>query len=809
MLKLAIRHLFRQRQYTVINVLGLALAISTGFILAGYVFFESTFDKYHTNSDRLYRVAMHQVSATGTDEYYASTYSPIGLRLKEQYPEIEDYVRTVVSNSLFTTISGDGEVAFNEDKVYYVSGSFFSFFKVPIVMGDADGRLDDNTAIYLSVSTSKKYFGENDPIGKTITRNNSEDYVVRGVFEDLPENTHLDADFILPYDAYRDSDEPETNMDENWNWWGSYFCYVKLDNHTNPTDLESKMSDFMISHKGDTWKERGYRFDLELQPLSELHFGIGDDVELVDDSRTIRKSNLVTIGLIAIFVLAVAWVNYINLTTAQSLLRGKEVGIRKILGAGRANITRLFLAESILLNVAAVVVAIALTTSLLPFIIDTIGLPMTPADFFTKDFMLVYGGILVIGALLSGYYPALITRSSNVVRMLRDNLSTSPRGNRFRHGLIVFQFACTVFLITGTIGVYNQIQYMQSQDLGVDIDSKITFTAPLVRDSTYDSRVKAMLTSLRTNARINAFTSSSTVPGTPHKFRIGGVRRLNASSENASHYSLSYIDGNYLDFFQLQLVAGSNLDELSAADNDRVLITESAARLLGYTSLDGAIGDQILIPRGTVTIKGIIRDYHNISLKSDFEPAIFRFRNDGFKDHHSVSLAAGAKVNEVLPIIEREWKAYFPSSPFNYFEIKPHYQQQYKAETDFASLVLVFSCVAIFIACMGLYSVASFNLVREQKNTAVRKVLGASVKSLVLNQYRKYGIMIAIAIIISVPAGIYGVQAWVERFASQMPIQIDIAVAPIIITLVITIITITGLVSRAALANPVDVIRKE
>ncbi|HRW99919.1 MAG TPA: ABC transporter permease [Cyclobacteriaceae bacterium] len=809
MLKLAIRHLLRQQQYSIINVLGLALGISTGFILAGYVYFESTFDNYHPDSNRIYRVTMHQISATGSDEYYASTYSPIGLRMAEQYPEIEDYVRTVVSNAVFTSTSGNNQATFNEDHVYYASSSFFAFFDVPIINGDQKGSLLEMNTIYLSASASKKYFGDANPIGKTLTRNHTEDYVVKGVYEDFPQNTHLNADFILPYIAYRDSDEPDTNLDENWNWWGSYFCYLKLGNHTDPTDLESKLGDFMISYKGDTWKERGYRFDLELQPLSQLHFGLGDGKELVDDTRTIRKSNLMTIGLIAIFVLVVAWINYINLTTAQTLLRGKEVGIRKILGAGRATIARLFMAETLLLNGAAMVVAITLTTLMLPFIIDTIGLPMIPANFFNTDFIVAYVTVLIFGALLAGYYPTLIARSSNVVRMLRDSLSTSPGGNRFRYGLIVFQFACTVFLITGTIGVYKQIKYMQSQDLGVNIESKITFTAPLVRDSSYDSRVNAMLTSLLAQSNIKAFTSSSTVPGMPHKFRIGGVRRLNSSSENASHYSLSYIDGNYLDFFNLQLVAGSNLDDSTPADNDHVLITESAARLLGYSSFDEAIGDQIVIPRGTVTVKGIVRDYHNISLKSDFEPAIFRFRSEGFKDHHSVSLASGTNVNEVLPTIENEWKRYFPHSPFNYFEIKSRYQQQYKTETDFAALVLVFSCVAIFIACMGLYSVASFNLIREQKNTAIRKVLGASVKSLVLTHYRKYGIMITIAIGISVPAGIYTVQTWVERFASQMPIQLDILVAPAVIILVITGITITGIVTKAALANPVEVIRKE
>lgn len=808
MLKLALRYLIKFKQFSLINIIGLSLGASAGFILLGFVFFESGFDNYHPDGDRIYRVLMHQVSSAGGSEYYASTFSPVPKRMADDFPEVTDFVRTFTDPSLISYHGDQGIKAFNEDKVCFASESFFQLFSIPIVLGDNSGNLTQPDAAYISESASKKYFGDDNPINKTITRNGTETYTVYGVFEDPPFNTHLDFDFILSYQAYA-ANEASEDVDNNWSWWDTYYSYIKLADHATPEQLETKLADFMIKYRGDTWKERGYRMDLQLQPLSNIHYGLSEGTEIVDDVRTTRKSNLITFSLIALFILVVAWINFINLSTAQSFMRAKEVGVRKMLGSGKRQLHRQFMVESLLTNGISIVVALAFTWSLLPYLITRFDLHIQVNDFLNPLFLIGYSVVLLIGALFSGYYPSLILLSHEPIKILKGNFSTSFKGNLYRNILLVFQFTCTLFLIVSTLGVYKQVIYMKNQNIGVNIEKKITFTAPIQRDSTYDQRIKTFLTDLTSYPMISGYSTTSTVPGMPQEFQIGGVRRLTAPVDNASHFGLSYIDEHFVDFFGLTLLAGSNLSEATPADRDNVLINETAARILGYTNYEQAIGDQIVIPRGTVTIKGVLKDYHNQSLKSAFEPSVYRFRDEGFKTHHTISLAAAADRASAIALVQNKWSEAFEGSPFEYFELKDHYQQQYRTETNFGSLILTFACTAILIACLGLYSLASFNLLRNQKEMAVRKVLGAPTAILMFSQYKKYIRLIAVATVLSIPFGLYFVQQWLQVFANRITLGADLVVVPVVLIVAITAITITHIILKAVSVNPVEVIRKD
>lgn len=808
MLKLAIRYLIKYRQFSIINIIGLALAISAGFVLLGFAWFESGYDNFHTDTDRIYRVLMHQESSTGGTAHYASTFSPIPKRLAEDFPEVEEYVRTYTTSSLMSYVVRNEIVSFNEDKVCFASDAFFRMFSIPILHGDQSGNLSKRDAAFISESASKKYFGTEDPIHKTITRNGSETYTVYGVYADPPLNTHLDFDFVLAYSAYAVSD-PENDVDNNWSWWDTYYSYIKVADKASSVQLEAKFPDFMTKYNGETWQERGVRMYLTLQPLESIHFGLNEQAELADDVPTIRKSNLVTFILIACFILVVAWINFINLSTAQSFMRAKEVGVKKMLGSGKQRILSQFMIEALITNGVALLIGIAFTWAVLPYLITALDLHIRPGDFGNPTFLMVYGVVLLAGTLFSGYYPSLILLSHEPIKILKGNFTTSGSGTVYRNVLLVFQFSCTLFLIVSALGVFKQVVYMRNQDLGVDIEKKITFTAPIARDSLYDQRIKTFLNEVTNYSDITSYTSSSTVPGMPQEFQIGGVRRLSAPATTASHYSLSYIDEHFVDFFGLTLLAGSNLDEKIPADVDRVLINETAAKLLGYARYEEALGDRIVIPRGVVTIKGVIKDYHNQSLKSDFVPSIFRFREEGFKTHHSVSLSATAVVGDVVSRIENKWKETFAGSPFEYFEVDTRYQQQYKPETNFGSLILIFAGLAILIACMGLYSLASFNMLRQQKEMAVRKVLGAPTTSLVMTQYRKYAKLVMAAMALALPLAFYFVHQWLQVFANKIELGLDLALFPVALIISITLATVTQIILKAVRVNPVDIIRKD
>lgn len=808
MIQLALRYLIKFKQFSLINIVGLSLGASAGFILLGFVFFESGFDNYHPEGNKIYRVLMHQVSSSGGSEYYASTFSPVPKRMADDFPEVTDFVRTFTDPSLISYHGNEGIQAFNEEKVAFASESFFSMFSVPIILGDNSGNLTQPNAAYISESASRKYFGNESPINKTITRNGTETYTVYGVFSDPAFNTHFDFDFILSYQAYAASPISE-DVDNNWSWWDTYYSYIKLADNTTPEQLEAKLADFIMKYRGDTWKERGYRMDLLLQPISAIHYGLAEGTEIVDDVRTTRKSNLVTFSLIAIFILVVAWINFINLATAQSFMRAKEVGVRKMLGSGKRQLLKQFMLESLLTNGIAILIAIAFTWSILPYIMVWLDLHIQITDFLNPTFLAGYFMILLLGALFSGYYPSLILLSHEPIKILKGNFNTSIKGNLYRNILLVFQFTCTLFLIVSTLGVYKQVVYMSNQNIGVNIDKKVTFTAPIQRDSTYDQRIKTFLTELTSYPMISGYSTTSTVPGMAQEFQIGGVRRLNGPVDNASHFGLSYIDEHFVDFFGLTLLVGSNLSEATQADRDHVLINETAARILGYNNYEQAIGDQIVIPRGTVTVKGVLKDYHNQSLKSAFEPSVYRLREEGFKTHHTISLAAAADRASAIALTERKWRETFEGSPFTYFELKDHYQQQYRTETNFGSLILIFACMAILIACLGLYSLASFNLLRNQKEIAVRKVLGAPTAMLMLSQYRKYIQLIVWAAVLAIPVGLYFIQQWLQVFANRITLGADLVILPVVLIVIITCIAITHIILKAVNVNPVEVIRKD
>ncbi|MEQ9593328.1 MAG: ABC transporter permease [Cyclobacteriaceae bacterium] len=808
MLKYAFRYLIRFRQFSVINILGLTLGTSAAFILLGVAYFESSYDNFHSQGDKIYRVLMHHQSGAGGSESYASTYSPIAKRLKEDFSEVTDYVRTYHSPSLISLEMQEDKISFNEDRVCFASESFFSFFSVPIIQGDKSGSLGSPDAAYISASASKRYFGDENPINKTITRNSNENYTIYGVFADPPLNTHLNFDFILSYNAYAVSD-PENDVDANWSWWDTYYAYIKISESVSIQQMEKRFPAFMMKYRGDTWTTRGYRVELSLQPLSQIHYGIDDDKALIDDVSTIRKSNLYTFVLVAIFILMVAWINFVNLSTAQSFMRAKEVGVKKILGSRKLQLLWQFMSESLVTNGLALIAAIALTWAALPYLISTLDLQISIENFLNLTFLAFFVLILLAGALFSGYYPSLILLSHSPIKILKGNFSTSPRGNVYRNVLLIFQFSCTLFLVVSTLGVFKQMNFMKGEELGVNIDKRVTFLAPMDRDSTYDQRIGSFLEELSSSPSVTGYSSSSTVPGIPQEFKIGGVRRLESSADNSSQFGLSYIDEKFIDFFGLTILTGSNLDESLPADADKVLINESAARRLGYSNYEDAIGDQIVIPRGTVTIKGVIKDYHNESLKSDFEPSIFRFRGEGFKDHHTIAFATTGEVSNLLGDIESKWSEAFDGRPFQYFELDHLYEQQYETENNFGSLILLFSCVAILIACLGLYSLASFNLMRQRKELAVRKVLGAPISVLIISQYKKYALLVTSAAVLAIPLGFYFVQQWLAAFANKITLGIDLVIIPIGLIILITCVTITQIILKAVHTNPVTVIRRD
>ena len=680
-------------------------------------------------------------------------------------------------------------------------------FSFEVIQGDRDADLRDIKTLLISQRAAKKYFGDEDPISKVLYRNHDEEYIVKGVFKNPPANTHLQYDFIFSELAY--AAIVEDNIYENWAWWDIYFAYIKTAPDTDVKKLEAKLDDFMIKYRGDTWKERGYKLTLSLQPVKDIHFGMENNVAVIDDDSTIKTSDITTFLIVGVFIIVIAWVNSINLSIAQSFLRAKEVGIKKILGSSKWKVVRQFLTESFLVNILATVISFFLLYFLLPLIITALNLEVDIATFLKGE--LIIGGIgsIVLGVFITGYYPTTILSSFQPIKIIRGKFTASTSGNKWRHALVITQFSCAMFLMICTVGIYQQINHMKSQSLGVNINNKVTFKAPIIRDSLYDDRIKTLLTDLKTNTSIVDFTSSSTVPGMPHEFKIGGVRRQNAGNEDVSHFGLTYIDQNFANVFDLEFVEGENLTEVSEADVEAALINETAVHILGFEDAASAIGERVIIPRGVVTIKGVIKDFHNQSLKYDFEPSIYRLRKEGFKNHHTLSYSPDVKVSEVIQMVQQMWNENYGADPLDLFMVDDNYNNQYTADMNFANLVLLFAIVAIVVTCLGLYSFTSLNLQNQQKDVAIKKVLGANALGLLITFYKKYFKLLLVAGILSCPVAFYFLKDWLNGFAFRMSPGFDLFLIPVSLILIIMIATISGIILKTTRTNPVDVIKGE
>ncbi|MEQ9164752.1 MAG: FtsX-like permease family protein, partial [Fulvivirga sp.] len=499
----------------------------------------------------------------------------------------------------------------------------------------------------------------------------------------------------------------------------------------------------------------------------------------------------------------------INLSIAQSFLRAKEVGIKKILGSSKWKVVRQFLTESFIVSLLATVLSGFLLYALLPLIITLLNLDVDLATFLKPELIIGAVSFIVLGVIITGYYPATLLSSFEPIKIVRGKFSASPAGNKWRHVLVIVQFSCALFLMICTVGIYQQISHMKSQNLGVNINNKVTFKAPIIRDSLYDDRIKTLLTELKTNTLIENFTSSSTVPGMPHEFKIGGVRRQNAGNEDVSHFGLTYIDQNFANVFDLEFIEGENLTEASEADVEAALINETAVYVLGFENAASAIGERVIIPRGVVTIKGVIRDFHNQSLKHDFEPSIYRLRNEGFKNHHTLSYPPDTKVSEVIQLVQELWNENYGADPLDLFMVDENYNNQYTTDLNFANLVLLFAMVAIVVTCLGLYSFTSLNLQNQQKDVAIKKVLGANILGLLLAFYKKYLKLLLLASVFSCPLAFYFLRGWLNGFAFRMSPGLELFLVPISIILILMIATISGIILKTTRTNPVTVIRSE
>jgi putative ABC transport system permease protein len=794
------RYVSRNKAFTIINVLGLVIGMTAFLLITQFVLHEFSYDKFWKNHDRVFRIQLDRYNKGEISTRWASGCLGIGPDLKSNFPEVVQYVRMAKSNALLS----HGDAFFKEDNVYYASHDFFNVFGHALLQGVDSSALKGLHKIVLSQSLAKKYFGEENPLGKTMRNNGRVEYVVTGVFKDIPENSHMKIDALLSFATYATlvGRKDESELTE-WQWDG-YFTYVLLQANADVRTLEAKLPAYVEKREGANLKNDNAGMVFHFQGISDIHL----DSDFIGEFKPNgNRDTTYFLLIVAVLILAIAWINYINLATAKSIERAREVGVRKVMGGFRTQLVQQFLMESFLLNFMAVGMAIGSVMLLTPWFGELTGRVLGFSLFKQNIFWIGIVILITVGSLLSGLYPAVVLSSYKPVEVLKGRFKNTGQGVIFRKGMVVTQFIASIALIVGTYTVYQQIQFMRNQKLGVDIEQTVVLRSPNIVDSTYTQKFEAFKQRLVQYPEVAFVTAASSIPGGQPGWNAGGIRRLSQREDEANQYRVIEMDHDFIPSFGLDVIAGRGFSSEVVNERKIVMLNEAAVKLMGFAKNEDALNDQINFWGDTFRIVGVIRNYRQESLKKAFDPYVLRYSQSpgGF---YSVKFNT-ENVKESLSKFEIEWKELFPGNPFNYFFLDEHYNQQYKADQQFGKVFGVFSALAIFIACLGLFGLSSLTAIQRTKEIGVRKVLGASVCSILTLVSKDYLILIGIAIVFATPLSWWIMNNWLQDFSNRINLTWWIFAGPSMVVIFIALFTVSIHTLKAARTNPVKSLRYE
>jgi putative ABC transport system permease protein len=692
------------------------------------------------------------------------------------------------------------EIAFKEDGVYFADPSFLQLFSFPLLSGNAATALNENNSILLSQSMARKHFGKENPMGKLLNLkegDQTQPKIVTGIFKDIPHNSHLQINFLLSYASLGSTD----------NDWGRFvaYTYVLLAPGINPASVENKLANLIHSYKANMLNEQNAREELFLQALQDIHLYSDLDREIKANGN-IRIIYFLVI--IAGFVLAIAWVNYINLSTARAIERAKEVGIRKVVGANRMQLLGQFMMESCLINMLGAVLALTIVQFTLPFFNEFTGQEMPLALWRNPQIWFVFILLFITGTLLSGIYPAFVLSSYQPVLVVKGKWRSSTSGILLRKGLVIAQFMISVVLIAGTLTVYRQLEFMQNRDLGINMDQVLVVKSPTVRNKAFEKNFDVFRNEVLRNPAVKSFAMTDVVPGMEDIYSDTGLKREGSDAVNPTSFKLIWADYDFISTFGIKLLSGRPFSREFSTDNQGVIINEAAAHALGFASPQEAVNQKVSYSRDfKYQVLGVVNNYHQKSLKEDYMPMIFLL-NPKVGRCYSIKLDT-KNITGSLAAIERTYQSVFPGNPFDYFFLNEFFDAQYKKDRQFRRVFTLFTALAIIVACLGLFGLASFATTQRTKEIGVRKVLGASVNNIIFLLSKDFMQLILVSNLIAWPLAYWGIREWLQGYAFRIEVNMWLFILPALLVWVIALLTVSVQTIKAAKSNPVKSLRYE
>lgn len=796
--KIAIRNIIKHKSFSFINIIGLAIGIACSILILLFVTNELSYDKFHEKADRIYRIAVRaSIGDTKINQTYSSSIT--FQKLLEDFPEIENGIKFLKLGRVPVILD---KKTFYESRFYAVDSTFYDVFTIPLIQGNPKTALSNPNTMVVSKNTAIKYFGNTDAVGKVLIADfgpeGSIDFKITGVSENVPDNSHFHYDLLVSSASF-----PTYINDPGWSS-NNFISYVVLKKGTSKEGVEEKLKEFTRKYMGgerfDKWVAQGNFWEYYLQPVTKIHLNSDLNGEFEANGN---ETYVYIFSVISIIILLIACINFMNLSIAKSSLRAKEVGLRKVVGSSRNKLMRQFLSESVLLSYISLALGIVIVEILLPLYRNLIGRQLEIHyfdNFVIIPSLLAFG--LIVG-IISGSYPAFFLSSFKPITVFKGNLGSSKGSSWLKNVLVVFQFTISIFLIIGTLVVYQQLKFFQNQKLGFEKDQVLVVSNP----GSLGNNIIPFKEALRKFSSVMDVSGSNTLPGKGFSNIGFGAEAVDQSFT----LNLCVCDYDFLKTLKLKLAQGRFFSRDFVSDSNAAVLNEKAVELLGW---DNPIGKRInnwAQNRGNFVVIGVIKDYHYESLHHKIRPMAL-FLSGGY--YTNVERCISVRLNSenisgTIKYIENTWNNFAQNMPFEYSFLDEDFDNLYINEKQTRKLFTIFSCLAIFIACLGLFGLVSFIADRKTKEIGIRKVLGASVSGIVTILNKSFIKLVLIANFIAWPAAWYAMNRWLQNFAYRIKLSWWMFVFAALISLMIALITVSSQTVKAALKNPVNSLRYE
>ncbi len=793
--KIAWRNLFKNKTFTILNLGGLAISFAACIVIFCWVSDELSYDTAGTNADNVFRIALTLQSKGQPDKQFAVTAAPLAPVLVKDFPEIDKATRFEFYGALINVKSNH----FFSDKFLFADSTFFEVFGFPMIAGNPHTALEGSNSAVITESLAKKYFGNENPIGKIITCNDTILLKVTGVAKDIPANSHFYFDIVTSMNVLQ-----QNNIDNRTNWWNDdYYTYISLKDKHAATALNAKITNIMDKYNAVDNAAMGINGLHFLQPLKSIHLysNLRNEINANGNITALR-----IFIAIAIFLLIVACINYINLTTATSFKRAKEIGVRKVAGAALRQLITQFLCESVLLTLTALLLAVSLAQLSIPLFNKIADTQISLSAHLSFGVILILFLFSIVLGMIAGIYPAFYLSNVKPVKVFKNLREKKDGLFSLRKALVVFQFTLSVLLIIATIVALQQLHFMQSQNLGFNKEQVLAVPLHMQTESFQKEIIK---NEFKKDAGVAMVTTSSSTPGKT----LNNIVTLPEGVPQNAQQSMStlIVDYDFIDTYKLQMAAGRAFSKNYPTDSSAFIINEAAVKEIGWGNPQNAIGKGFewgLGKKGKII--GVVKDFHYNSLQQKVVPVVIHIMPlySGWYGYISVRLNT-KDARQTINTLQKTWKQFLPGHPFEYYFLDEDYNKQYQTEQRLGNLSIIFSVLTIFISCLGLFGLVMVAVSQRTKEIGVRKVLGASVAGITALISKEFLKLVIIAIVITTPVAWWLMHEWLQQFAYRVQIGWWVFLIAGLLSTLIALITISFQAVKAAIANPVKSLRTE